>query len=157
MDFARRLKQIMQHNQITNFKLSKQLDVSPSTVTNWLTGLSLPKIDKIRQIASIFNVSTDYLLNGADIPKLPVEYAPAEQLERLLLDAFRAASADGKIALLRFAETLEHQKDAKPSVVSSTTSHQTTFAETGNNEVPQLTSEEIKQLKDLLEKYNDKD
>lgn len=156
MEFAQRLQQIMQRNQMTKFKLSKRLDVSPSTVTNWLTGESSPNIDKIRQIASLFHVSTDYLLNGADAPELPMEYIPTEQLERLLLDAFRTASADGKIALLRFAETLERQKDVTPSAVSATNPRQTTFAETGKNEVPQLTSEEIKQLKNLLEKYNDK-
>lgn len=156
MEFAQRLQQMMQRNQITKFKLSKHLDVSPSTVTNWLTGLSLPKIDKIRQIASLFHVSTDYLLNGSDAPELPVEYVPTEQLERMLLDAFRTASADGKIALLQFAETLERQRDVNPSVVSAANSRQTTFAETGKNEVPQLTSEEIKQLKALLGKYNDK-
>ena len=44
-------------------QLTVMLGISKSNVTNWKNG-SIPKSDKIQQIASYFGVSTDYLLGN---------------------------------------------------------------------------------------------
>ena len=146
MNFAQRLLKLMQQNQITKFKLSKMLNVSPSSVANWLVGASSPSIDKIRQIATIFQVTTDYLLNGEDAGN--TQDASLAQLEQLLLNTFRSASANNKIAMLQYAEQLTKNDSAYQSPA---------FAEVGKADTPQLTAEDIKRLKLLLNKYDKKE
>lgn len=43
-------------------ELADQLDVSRQSVSKWESGQSIPDLDKIIKLASIFSVSTDYLL-----------------------------------------------------------------------------------------------
>ncbi len=148
MNFAQRLLKLMQRDRITKFKLSKMLNVSPSSVANWLAGESSPNIDKIRQIAVLFKVSTDYLLNGEDSYSSTLEFASLAQLEQLLLNTFRSASANHKIALLEYAEQLTKNDSSY---------YQPTFAEVGKADAPQLTAEDIKRLKLILNEYDKKE
>lgn len=51
---------------ISQEKLSSILNVSRQAVQKWETGITLPDINNLIGIASYFNVSIDYLLNGKD-------------------------------------------------------------------------------------------
>ncbi len=52
-------------------QLADKLAVSRQSVSKWESGLSIPDLDKIIKMSSIFGVSTDYLLKD-DITELPV-------------------------------------------------------------------------------------
>ena len=158
MNFSQRLQGIMKNNGITKFKLSKQLNVSPSTVANWLNGESSPNIERIRQIADFFHVSTDYLLIGSETSNSmqPAANEPLEQLEELLLDAFRRVSVSDKIAILQHAESLAHSRQIYDMIGDVPYNEGITFAESGKNTNAQLTPDDIRRIKALLKKYDEK-
>lgn len=66
MQFANILKELMKRKGITNYRLSKDIDCAPTTVTNWLNGKTLPSSDKMQLLAGYFGVSVDYLMTGDD-------------------------------------------------------------------------------------------
>ncbi|HBL81430.1 MAG TPA: hypothetical protein DD391_02335 [Clostridiales bacterium] len=157
MNFSQRLQEIMKNNGITKFKLSKQLNVSPSTVANWLNGESRPNIERIRQIAEFFNVSADFLLTGnnASSQQMPVSNESFEQLERILLDAFRKVSISDKIAILQHAESLAHSRQIYDMIGDVPHNENFSFAENGNHTKSLLTPDDVRRIKALLKKYDE--
>ena len=51
---------------ITQIEFAEMLNVTRQTVSRWEAGTVLPDIDKISDIATILNVSCDYLLGVSD-------------------------------------------------------------------------------------------
>lgn len=45
---------------ITAYKVAKDNGLSPTVFSDWKSGKSKPKIDKIKILANYFNVSIDY-------------------------------------------------------------------------------------------------
>ncbi len=61
-NFCNILKSLRKKQKITQDELASMLDVGKTTVSNYETGYSSPDKDTIIKMASIFNVSIDYLL-----------------------------------------------------------------------------------------------
>ena len=61
-----RLKELLQENNITPYKLSLDLLVSKSVVHYWLTGKTTPTADYIIKLCEYFNISADFLLGITD-------------------------------------------------------------------------------------------
>ncbi len=66
---------------MTQIEFANQLSVTRQTISRWEAGTVLPDIDKIPDIASILNVSCDYLLKD-EIDK----DTPLSSVSRLLFD-----------------------------------------------------------------------
>lgn len=49
---------------VTDYEVSKQTNVSTSTLTNWKYGRYTPKLDKLKKLADYFHVSLEYFLEG---------------------------------------------------------------------------------------------
>ncbi len=64
--FAIRLNKLIKENQITRYRLAKDIKCSKQSVINWCEGISEPKISYIRILAQYFDVSADYLLGLED-------------------------------------------------------------------------------------------
>lgn len=60
---ADRIKFLREQKQITQSELAKQLGITRSSVNAWEMGISVPSTQYIVELANIFNVSTDYLLD----------------------------------------------------------------------------------------------
>lgn len=54
---------------ITAYKVSKATGIAGSTFSDWKSGRSTPKQDKLQKIADYFGVSVDYLITGKEEPK----------------------------------------------------------------------------------------
>ena len=54
-------KLLNEHN-VTAYRVSKETGISTATLSDWKTGKSTPKIDKLQKIADYFCVSLDYLI-----------------------------------------------------------------------------------------------
>ena len=57
-----RLKELRQEKNITQGKLAEKLGLSRSTIAMYETGGSEPDLETLKNIASFFNVSIDYLM-----------------------------------------------------------------------------------------------
>ena len=64
--FAIRLKELREESGYSQSVLARKLGVRQSTVGMWESGQNKPQNSKLEMLASIFNVSTDYLLGRSD-------------------------------------------------------------------------------------------
>ncbi|WP_286821718.1 helix-turn-helix domain-containing protein [Mitsuokella sp. UBA4253] len=71
--FAQKLRYLRKnHPGLTQAKLAELFGVSQQAVGLWERGKNMPTHDIVKQIASYFCVSTDYLLDKTDNPSEPV-------------------------------------------------------------------------------------
>ncbi len=59
----KRLKELRIERNLTQQQLGKMLLVSGQTILNWENDISYPPVQKLIEIARLFNVSVDYLLD----------------------------------------------------------------------------------------------
>lgn len=85
--------------------VSKATGIHPSTFSDWKSGKSSPKQDKLQKIADYFNVSLEYLMTGEEKETAEPYYINDETREtaqaifenpelRLLFDAARDADPE---------------------------------------------------------------
>lgn len=68
--FSYRLIVLMEEMNMTQIKLAKKIGTSNVTISRYLSGDRIPRLDVVMKIASVFHVSLDYLLgisNDRDI------------------------------------------------------------------------------------------
>lgn len=65
-----RLKQLRKEQQITQVKLSLDLNMSQNTISRYENGIRNADYNTLIQLADYFNVSLDYLLGRTDNPKI---------------------------------------------------------------------------------------
>lgn len=64
-----RIKTIRQNKGYTQAELARKLNITRSSINAWELGISTPSTQYIIELANLFNVSTDYLLNVDDREK----------------------------------------------------------------------------------------
>ena len=62
MSLSEKIQVLRKQKNISQEQLAEKLNVSRQAISKWETGDSLPDIDNILRLSSIFDVSTDYLL-----------------------------------------------------------------------------------------------
>lgn len=67
MQFKDRLKMLRKEKKLTQVRLGKMLNYGYTAIANYESGRNNPSIEDLKKIASIFNVSMDYLLGVNDI------------------------------------------------------------------------------------------
>ncbi len=67
--FNYRLIVLMEDFNMNQTDLSKKIGISNVTISRYLSGDRIPRLDVITKIAAIFNVSIDYLLGISDAKK----------------------------------------------------------------------------------------
>ena len=63
-----RIKVVLVDKGKTNKWLAEQLDVAPSTVSEWCTNDAQPSLETLMQIARLLEVKPDDLLRFDDLP-----------------------------------------------------------------------------------------
>lgn len=66
--FSTRLKNLRIENGYTQKETAEKLGTSQPSYQNWEKGTRQPSRNTLQKIATLFNVSTDYLLGKTDIP-----------------------------------------------------------------------------------------
>jgi transcriptional regulator with XRE-family HTH domain len=94
-EFASRLREVMNSQDLTNHDLAADLEMSESRVRNWLAAVAVPHAYTIYRMATIYRWSANYLLTGRS-----VAYSPAklDEIENVV-DAVpvRTRAAAGKV------------------------------------------------------------
>jgi transcriptional regulator with XRE-family HTH domain len=62
-----RFRQILQERSITVYRVAKDTGISQVTLSDWKTGRSVPKVDKLQKIANYLGVTIEYLLTGKGV------------------------------------------------------------------------------------------
>lgn len=61
-NFSYRLTVLLDENNMTQTQLAKKIGTSNVTICRYLTCERIPRLDVVTKIASVFNISLDYLL-----------------------------------------------------------------------------------------------
>lgn len=77
---AERIKFLREQNGMTQTELAKKLSITRSSVNAWEMGISVPSTQFIVELAGIFKVSTDYLLNVGSTISLPADGLEEEDI-----------------------------------------------------------------------------
>jgi len=64
-----RLKELRKENKLTQEQLAKKINKTRSTIAGYETERKEPDFDTLMTLATLFNVTTDYLLGLKDIKK----------------------------------------------------------------------------------------
>lgn len=78
MKFEKNLELIRKRKGFSQEELSLAIGVSRQTIYTWEGGLNYPNILMLKKIAHVLDVSTDDLLNGYDVSKLPKKFKSVE-------------------------------------------------------------------------------
>lgn len=57
-------EKLLKERGLTPYKVSKELGIAQSTLSDWKRGKTTPKQDKLQKLASYFDVSIQYLISG---------------------------------------------------------------------------------------------
>lgn len=64
--FAERLKELREEKNLTQYELSKQIEISTACINRWEKNSRIPNIDSIIILCKFFNCSADYLIGLED-------------------------------------------------------------------------------------------
>ena len=99
------IKELCKRRGVSLSQMAKDIHISTGTVQAWKMG-SVPQGATLKKLTDYFEVSTDYLLTGSDVPKVVVTYDPDaeifaciemlkdERIRKLLLKLKRASAED---------------------------------------------------------------
>ena len=57
-----RIKELISVKKISQYSLAKKLEISQSTICNWLNGKKEPSIENLWKLAEYFDVTIDFLV-----------------------------------------------------------------------------------------------
>lgn len=75
----KRVLNLLKENNMTENQLVEKLNINNETIAGWKIGKTNPSIYNIIQIAQIFDVTTDYLLTGTNLPTVNSTLSQTEQ------------------------------------------------------------------------------
>lgn len=100
-----RIRELRAEKNITQLRLSLELEVSQETVSAYENGKHLPSLKSLIKMADIFHVSTDYLIGRSDVRK-PSATSPLPNEDIALLDCFHDLDTVDKARLVAYAQGL---------------------------------------------------
>lgn len=92
-----RIRECRKEKDLTQEELAEQLSVSSNTISKIENGQQIFKIDKLSQLARVFEVTTDYLLYGKAEGTYHEKTAD-NVIEQLMAEASRLS--DGELLML---------------------------------------------------------
>ena len=108
-----RIRNLRENNGLTQLELSKQLNVSNTTLSQYESGQRIPSDDIKIKIAEFFKVSVDYLLGQADTKIKAAQYGlPLSQEQKDLLSATSDLSSDDMKKALEYVELLKLKRNS---------------------------------------------
>jgi transcriptional regulator with XRE-family HTH domain len=107
---------LLEEKGVSAYKVGKATGIAGSTFTDWKTGRSAPKQDKLQKIADYFGVTLDYLMTGEE----PGMGKYSDDMADLFIEISRSNDVNRIKRLLSYYMDLnEREKDSVDSIVES--------------------------------------
>ena len=58
----KKFAKLLKKNKLTAYRVAKETNLSPTLFSDWKSGKSNPKVDKLKILADYFGVTIDYFL-----------------------------------------------------------------------------------------------
>jgi len=94
----------------TQEELGRMLNVQKAAISKYEKGITMPSNEVLKKMSSVFNVSTDYLLDNEAVYGTPVYHLADE--ETRLLDGYRALDDSKRQTLVNMLAFLKSQQNA---------------------------------------------
>lgn len=104
-----RIKQLREENNMTQIRLSIELEVSQETVSAYESGKHFPSVATLLKMANLFNTSIDYILGLSDV-RYPCSSDELSMDEQAILGKWRQLDDRRKELLLTFIEGMNAVK-----------------------------------------------
>lgn len=106
--FSENLIKYMKKTKTSRADLAKLLDVSVTSVANWINGLKTPRMDKVDKMCSFFRIRRSDLIEDHSQSSEPLSSSTAlNEPEEKLLTHYRNLNEEGQEKLVEYAEDLE--------------------------------------------------
>lgn len=102
MAFGDKLREVLEQKELQQVDFAKKMNVSKSSINNYVTNRELPNILLVKDMAKELGVSIDYLLDYQPDPK-SVAVSPKEAA---MIDTFRRLPKEKQEVLLSLIEML---------------------------------------------------
>lgn len=106
--YYEKFSELLQRDNITAYRVGKDLNISYSILSEWKSGIKTPKLDKLKKIADYFGVSVDYLIDSDDIKN-----EPALEPNSFASDYFSLDKEDKETVDLLISSLLQKEKYKK--------------------------------------------
>ncbi len=80
-----KIKNLRTKNNLTQEQLATKLYVTRNAISKWETDKGIPSIESIKNLAKIFNVSLEYLLNEEDLISITIDNSNKLELTKNLI------------------------------------------------------------------------
>lgn len=90
MSITLRILELIDTNKIKPADLTREISLSNGVISQWKQGKQKPSLEAVAKIATYFNVSTDYIINGSDksiTVYKPESYSRLTDLDKQLIDS----------------------------------------------------------------------
>lgn len=106
MNYGAKIKDLLGDRDQKQKALAKALNLSESTLSNYITQRTELPLEVLAQVASHFSVTTDYLLGLTGDPAPPFPVSPEE---RILVSRYRALTGAQRELVDQGMELMEKQ------------------------------------------------
>ncbi|MEZ3455460.1 MAG: helix-turn-helix domain-containing protein [Oscillospiraceae bacterium] len=89
-----RFMQLLQENNITAYRVSKDTGVTQTTLSDWKTGRGTPRTVTLQKIADYFNVSLDWLAGNSEYRNIS-DYNKSQELSNVYFSLAKEAQNEG--------------------------------------------------------------
>lgn len=101
--------------KLTDYKVAQATGISRSTFSDWKSGRSAPKLEKLKKIAEFLEVPVEYI-TGDGSNSTPLDILSNDEIN--LLHLFRGLSREKRTSLIEYAQYLvDTQKKTDSSKV----------------------------------------
>lgn len=99
-----RIVNLMNERKVTQVRLTSDLKLSATTISDWKKGKGRPQVDSLVKIAEYFQVSMDFLILGRESKHANIPFATAN--DRLVLKKFQALPLEEQNNALTYLDFL---------------------------------------------------
>ena len=104
-----RIKQLREEHNMSQVRLSIELEVSQETVSAYENGKHYPSVPSLIKLSDIFGVSCDYILGLSEEPHDPLYHSLSES-DRKFFNLYKALSLQNKELVLAYVQGLYDSK-----------------------------------------------
>lgn len=107
---ANRIKQLREEQNMTQVRLSIELEVSQETISAYESGKHLPSVASLIRLSEIFHTSCDYILGLSDYRDYPLaDKKYLSYTENNILETYRKLPSHKKELLCSYLQGLAQQ------------------------------------------------
>lgn len=100
-----RIRQLREEKNMTQVRLSIELEVSQETISSYESGKHYPNVSNLIKLSQLFHASCDYILGISDV-RHPYQKDDLKDDEQLLLEKYNVLESQKKALLHAYLEGL---------------------------------------------------